>query len=67
MRESHKNYLKFKQSGGTMDLKNTLFIKNMDMTTYCEKYAKMDSHPVCKQFLSNVQEFKNYLKQRLRK
>ena len=67
MRNAHKNYLKFKQSGGTMDLKNTLFIKQMDMTTHCEKYAKMDSHPVCGQFLSDVNEFKNYLKQRLRK
>jgi hypothetical protein len=67
MRKSHKNYLKFKQSGGTMDLKNTLFIKQMDMTTHCETYAKMDHHPVCKQFVSDVNEFKNYLKTRLRK
>ena len=67
MRKSHKNYLKFKQSGGVMNLKDTMFIKQMDMTTQCEKYAKMDSHPVCKQFLSDVNEFKNYLKNKLRR
>ena len=67
MRKSHKNYLKFKQSGGVMNLKDTMFIKQMDMTTQCEKYAKMDAHPVCKQFLSDVNEFKNYLKNKMRR
>jgi hypothetical protein len=67
MRKSHKNYLKFLQSGGVMNLKDTMFIKQMDMTTHCERYAKTDSHPVCKQFLSDVNEFKNYLKNKLRR
>jgi hypothetical protein len=66
MKSVHKNYLKFKQSGGVMNVRNTMFIKNVDMTAYCEKYAKQDSHPVCKQFLSDVQEFKNYIKKKLR-
>ena len=36
-----------------------MFIKNMNMTTQCEKYAKQDSHPVCKQFLSDIGDFKS--------
>ena len=67
MKKSHKDYLKFQQSGGVMNIKDTMFIKNMDMATHCEKYAKQDSHPVCKQFLSDINEFKQYLKKRLRK
>ena len=68
MQKSHKNYLKFKQSGGTMNLKNLMFLKdNGNMATQCEKYAKNDPHPVCNQFLKDMNEFKTYLKQRLRK
>ena len=66
MKSAHKNYLNFKQSGGNINVRDTMFITNMDKTAHCEKYAKLDEHPVCKQFLSDIKEFKTYLRNKMK-
>jgi hypothetical protein len=67
MKNAHKNYMDFKQSGGNMNIKDLLFIKNMERAGHCEKFAKDYGHPVCKQYITDISEFKNYLRSQLRR
>lgn len=67
MKNAHKNYLEFKQSGGNMNVRDLLFITNMEKTGHCEKFAKGHEHPVCKQYSKDISEFKDYLRSQLRR
>jgi SAM-dependent methyltransferase len=66
MKHTHKDYTAFKQSGGNMNIRELLFITNMEKAGHCEKYAKGHEHPVCKQYVSDISEFKDYLRSRLK-
>jgi hypothetical protein len=67
MKNAHKNYLEFKQSGGNMNVRDLLFITNMEKAGHCEKFAKDHEHPVCKQYINDISEFKDYLRSQMRR